>query len=548
MQNKTRMWMNKKTVLFQMIVLVSLLILPIYMVVFGYTILTRASYMERGKDNIRNVLESYMKTLDDRIISADEYTAWETNTNKDAVQLQNARNEEQVGLTRYFFWQTLDSRIKNSIDADAYFFYQKAIEKGELAMKREWSSKRAVLQENLNEMAEADKEYKWKIRDISGEKWLIHFMKEGKWLLFGSMINLSSIEEKIQVQLEGEGVENIVFTMEEQVKSGDKIWTLSERTDCVLSAEIDSSRFMLHVPTVTKLAGILTFSYILLIPVLLYIVYVKMILPTRTINEAMRKLEENNQDYRIPQQGESKEATQMFERFNAMANRLKNLKIQVYEEELRKREMEAVNLRLQVNPHFILNCLNTIYSLAGIGNAENTRRFTKSLANYLRFTLWHTDGTVRLADEMKGVEDYLKLQEIRYPGRFTYLSNIEDDVKKEQIPSLLIINFVENAVKHGLTMENEVEIIIIAKVLENRIRITVCDTGNGIDAKVLAHLQKGEIVENETGKHIGLWNCRRRLELMYRDACDFHITSRPGEGTQVFVEIPKEVRNESFDC
>ena len=54
-------------------------------------------------------------------------------------------------------------------------------------------------------------------------------------------------------------------------------------------------------------------------------------------------------------------------------------------------------------------------------------------------------------------------------------------------------------------------------------------------------------MENETGKHIGLWNCRRRLDLMYGEDCTFHITSQPGEGTQIFIEIPMEVQDESFD-
>lgn len=150
-------------------------------------------------------------------------------------------------------------------------------------------------------------------------------------------------------------------------------------------------------------------------------------------------------------------------------------------------------------------------------------------------------------DEMKGVEDYLEIQKIRYPNAFTYLNYIFEEAENARIPSLLIINFVENVVKHALTLEEEVEIIVVACVVEERLRITVCDTGNGMEPELLEQLQKGEIVENETGKHIGLWNCRRRLDLMYGEDCTFHITSQPGEGTQIFIEIPMEVQDESFD-
>ena len=171
-------------------------------------------------------------------------------------------------------------------------------------------------------------------------------------------------------------------------------------------------------------------------------------------------------------------------------DQLDHLKIQVYEQELEKQEIEAINLRLQVNPHFILNCLNTIFSLTKTGNLENTRRFTKYLANYLRFTLWHTSGMVNLMDEMKGVEDYLEIQKIRYPNAFTYLNYIFEEAENARIPSLLIINFVENVVKHALTLEEEVEIIVVACVVEERLRITVCDTGNGMEPELLEHCRR----------------------------------------------------------
>mgnify|MGYP002231237002 CR=1 FL=1 len=98
-------------------------------------------------------------------------------------------------------------------------------------------------------------------------------------------------------------------------------------------------------------------------------------------------------------------------------------------------------------------------------------------------------------DEMKGVEDYLEIQKIRYPNAFTYLNYIFEEAENARIPSLLIINFVENVVKHALTLEEEVEIIVIACVMEKRLRISVCDTGNGMEPELLKQLQKGEIVE-----------------------------------------------------
>ena len=546
MRKRAEKWMNRRTFLFQMTLFVSLIILPIYLVIAGYSYRTRESYVRQGTENVEHMLELYMQVLDDRIVSADEYIIKETDKNLYAVQLKHAKSESDVSLAPYFLWQNLNERVGNSVEADGYFFWQTKLDLGNLAAKKSWSSLRSVLMSEIKGIIRENTVYKWQIREIRGEKWLIHILPEGNDFICGSLINLSRIEEQIQEQL-AEELSGAVSFQEGQEIEEDQVIAVSGESSCVLTAEVSRRVFLSHTPAQSKLLSFLLLVYILAIPVLLYMVYVKMILPNRRINEAMRRLEENDRAYRILEEGENREATEMITRFNAMADRLEHLRIQVYEQELEKQEIEAINLRLQVNPHFILNCLNTIFSLTKTGNLENTRRFTKYLANYLRFTLWHTSGMVNLMDEMKGVEDYLEIQKIRYPNAFTYLNYIFEEAENARIPSLLIINFVENVVKHALTLEEEVEIIVVACVVEERLRISVCDTGNGMEPELLEQLQKGEIVENETGKHIGLWNCRRRLELMYGEDCTFHITSRPGEGTQVFIEIPMEVQDESFD-
>ena len=546
MRKRARKWMNRRTILFQMMFFVSLIILPIYVVIAGYSYRTRESYVEQGRENVKHMLELYMQVLDDRVVSADEYIVNETDKNLYAVQLKHAKSQKDVALTPYFLWQNLDDHVGNSVEADGYFFWQTELDLGNLAAKKTWSSLRSVLMEEIKGIVKKNTTYRWQIREIRGEKWLIHILPEGDNFICGSLINLSVVEKQIQKQL----IEKLAGTVKFQEGSEaekNQITVPSGKSSCVLTAEISRKIFLSHTPAQSKLLSFLLLVYILAVPVLLYIVYIKMILPVQRINEAMRRLEENEREYRIQEEGENREASQMIHRFNAMADQLDNLKIQVYEQELEKMEIEATNLRLQVNPHFILNCLNTIFSLSRTGNMDSTRRFTKYLANYLRFTLWHTSGMVNLMDEMKGVEDYLEIQKIRYPNAFTYLNYIFEEAENARIPSLLIINFVENVVKHALTLEEEVEIIVVACVVEERLRITVCDTGNGMEPELLEQLQKGEIVENETGKHIGLWNCRRRLELMYGEDCTFHITSRPGEGTQVFIEIPMEVQDESFD-
>ena len=99
--------MNRRTILFQMTIIISLIILPIYAVIAGYSYRTRESYVRQGTENVKHILELYMQVLDDRIVSADEYLIREADDNLYAVQLKNAAAEKDAGLSPYFFWQDL---------------------------------------------------------------------------------------------------------------------------------------------------------------------------------------------------------------------------------------------------------------------------------------------------------------------------------------------------------------------------------------------------------------------------------------------------------
>jgi len=151
---------------------------------------------------------------------------------------------------------------------------------------------------------------------------------------------------------------------------------------------------------------------------------------------------------------------------------------------------------------------------------------------------------VKLKDEMKFVNDYLKIQNIRFPNSFTYVYDIEEDLFDELIPPFLIQNFVENCIKYGLKFDNEIEIIVIAKSEGDKFSISICDTGNGIDSEILEILKKDEPFTDRNGKHIGIWNCRRRLKMYYGNNAAINISSTKGEGTQVWIEIPKMVKEE----
>ena len=129
-----------------------------------------------------------------------------------------------------------------------------------------------------------------------------------------------------------------------------------------------------------------------------------------------------------------------------------------------------------------------------------------------------------------------------------YEKDIEEELFGENVSPLLIQNFMENSIKYALKLGSEIEILVVVKKKEDKLTISVVDTGCGMEESVLKKLKAGDIFEDSKGKHIGIWNCRRWLKVYYGEAAVLNISSPPGEGTQVWIEIPVEVQDAPVDC
>ena len=263
--------------------------------------------------------------------------------------------------------------------------------------------------------------------------------------------------------------------------------------------------------------------------------------PMHTMNQALSAFQED-QTYRIPQQplAVSDDFHHLFDQFNIMAAEVQ----QSHEKDVKLLETEMDNLRLQVNPHMLLNSYNMIYALAESKNFATIQDYTLCLADYFRYVLRKGQQMVTVIQELEFVENFIRIQRIRFPNRFSYVYQADEDCLPALIPPLLIENFVENAIKYALNPKEPIEIVVSVHREENEagkelLHIAIMDTGSGIRPEVLEKLQKKEPYIDEAGqKHIGIYNCLRRVELFYGDEGDIHFSSTVGGGTQVYLIIP----------
>lgn len=200
-------------------------------------------------------------------------------------------------------------------------------------------------------------------------------------------------------------------------------------------------------------------------------------------------------------------------------------------------------LRYQLNPHFLFNTLNSISTLVLLKQTEPANAMLTRLSGFLRHTLIAEPGSqVSLAQEIETLQLYLDIERMRFEERLRTHFEIEDAALEAQLPAMLLQPLVENAIKYAVSPQEEgARISLTARVIGDRLRLTVEDTGPGADDLVrLAARDPGEPAApgKPVSTGVGLANIRNRLAQAYGDAHLFETRSEAGGGFTVLIEIP----------
>ena len=183
-------------------------------------------------------------------------------------------------------------------------------------------------------------------------------------------------------------------------------------------------------------------------------------------------------------------------------------------------EQQLEYLRYQLNPHFLMNTLNNIHALVDI-DQERAKEAVLQLSKIMRFVLYEgSKPTVPLGRELAFTCDYIQLMRMRVTDRVRISVSMPEQTPDRQIPPLLLITFVENAFKHGVSYRQE-----------SFIDISVSADGTGL--RFACRNSKVPTAEDQHGG-VGLQNVRRRLDLIYGDKYSLRIDD---EATQYNIEL-----------
>ena len=222
----------------------------------------------------------------------------------------------------------------------------------------------------------------------------------------------------------------------------------------------------------------------------------------------------------------------------------------LHREEIERVEMEKQLsgarlelLKSQINPHFLFNTLNMIACMAKLEEAVTTERMISSMSSLFRYNLKTSEQIVTLARELKVVQDYMYIQQMRFGSRILYSCDLKVDAEQAMIPAFTLQPVVENAMVHGLSKKEQGGRVHV-RIWEQgkRLVISVADTGLGMSEERLAEVTEAMKERRTSRIGIGLGNIYKRIHMRYKQG-EFRIASIEGRGTVIQMFIPQEKHN-----
>lgn len=261
--------------------------------------------------------------------------------------------------------------------------------------------------------------------------------------------------------------------------------------------------------------------------------------PVKELTQGIEEIASGNIEHRLQNpSGTSLEFEKIETEFNHMMDQLKDMQIQIYQQELEQNETKLRYLSQQIQPHFILNSLNTLYTYSN-RDVEATRKIIRLLSQYYRYVVNIESRYVNLGQELDHIENFLKLQKIRFPRKLDYEILCEDGIDIVPIPPFLLESFIGNSLKYGQDEQEKIMIRIQAVQVEPFvIRISVQDQGEGFSPEIL------EAIEEYHKTHVknellgtGIYNCIERLNLIYQDRAQIRCYNALPHGAVVEITI-----------
>ncbi|MEG0813532.1 MAG: histidine kinase [Clostridium sp.] len=261
--------------------------------------------------------------------------------------------------------------------------------------------------------------------------------------------------------------------------------------------------------------------------------------PVQTMVEGLKEVEDGNLNTRLEPSGQS-EIRNMLHSFNRTVRRLKASTLENEEIREKKHLAEMQALQSQINPHFLVNSLNSIRFMAQVSKYDGIRKMAEAMIKILTCSFRSNLSFYTVKEELEVLDSFVYLMKIRYSNGFDITYQVEPSCLNFEIPRLILQPIVENSIVHGFEDMGEdmghLELTVYRE--DTFIYFEIKDNGKGMTAEEVDHLlHPKERAENDNYS-IGIENVYNRLKLNFKENCDMKIESELGSYTKTIIKLP----------
>lgn len=272
------------------------------------------------------------------------------------------------------------------------------------------------------------------------------------------------------------------------------------------------------------------------------------------LSDTVKKADTDLSAIRIPCTSKIEEIAVLEHSLDELVHEVLAVRVELYEKKIQEQNFQLQGLRAQLKPHFYLNAIMTASTMVYQNRNEETREYLQQLSTYMRYMMRIRESRVKLGEELEHVENYVKMQEIRFPGSILLVTECPEKLNEIRVPHLLLHTIVENVFKHAMSLTETLMLMISCREIEENgfrgVQIIVEDNGKGFTSEQLEKYNGDTVSNEEKDTQIGLSNIKRSLKLWYGQENLFHISNAIPNGAQVEIRIPEEGEkmDESIDC
>lgn len=555
---------------FRLIVIVLAVVIPLNLLtlVLGSTVI---SEVERQVSlETQGALHLYMNQLDDSVYRIGTKMYMLAHSDEDFSRL----NEKKSTNTDEYYRQMQSVvRLRNtmqdilddhSLVGGIYAYFP---DKGYFLQEGGTNAQNSALASFVLGVAGREETGGWRLADVEGEPMLLLMSTRrnacyGAWISLLSLARGAALADKedgfLKAFTDGDGniyyansseIQHIDLSAPYQKINGESctaVWALSERTDLCYVRIMPKSQMANALPAAIRLLQALSVVSVLVLPVIVIAMQHWIVRPVNLLTGAMERIEQGDVDYRIPQSNVGSDFDHINSHFNRMMDEVSELKISMYEQQLKTDKIRLAFLSQQIHPHFILNALNILYSYEP-EEYPLIQKMILCLSKYFRYVVNANEDFVELGQEFQHIQNYLDIQQARFLRAFRAEIDYDPDVAGCLIPPLIIQTFIENAIKHALVPEEIIAIRVHAYSEENRLHIQIMDTGGGISETVLERIEEfRETREFRRDLGVGIQNTIDRLDIIFGKQASLSISQVSPRGTQVKIQLPAKTKESAW--